>query len=436
MKTLRIVGGKGNRKKLEHLSQKLVQDDQWYGPDGQVIDSRFELISLMLPPAIKAFYSDMGRELKDLCGERYSRSGEIYRWGESKGSIVLGKQKVAITKPRLRNGETGEEVPLPSYERFQDPELFQDGVFIEGMKKVSQRDYEKGLPKIASSFGVSKSSISRRWIKATAKKLDELLNRDLKPLDIIAVFIDGKRFSKYGVVVALGVAMSGKKYILGIYQSSTENHQSCLALLNGLHKRGLPEEGLVFIVDGGSGLNKALEIKYQVHKPLERKAVRIRCHYHKWENIRGSLDDKDLKEIKPLFWGMREARTFSEAKTFSDTLENCLKRANLSALNSYQEAKDDLLMLHQLNLNADLRRFFATTNPIESLNSMTGEDLRRVKNWQDSQHFQRWLANSCLYNEKRMRRICGHRALPLLREALKIICHNEIQMDTEVAAVS
>ena len=187
MKTLRIVGKKGNRKKLEHLSQKLVQDDQWYGPDGEAIDSRFELISLMLPPAIKAFYSDMGRELKEICGDRYSRSSEVYRWGESKGSIVLGKQKVAIAKPRLRDSETGAEIVLPSYARFQDPELFQKSVFMEGMKKVSQRDYEKGLPKIAASFGVSKSSVSRRWINATSKKVEELLNRDLKPLDIVAV---------------------------------------------------------------------------------------------------------------------------------------------------------------------------------------------------------------------------------------------------------
>jgi transposase-like protein len=436
MKTLRIVGGKGNRKKLEHLSQRLVQDNLWYGPDGRRIDSQFELISLMLPSAIKAFYNDLNKEFKELCGERYSRQGEHYRWGESKGSIILGKQKVAIKKPRIRNIESKEEGVLPSYERFQDPNIFQHNVFIEGMKKVSQRDYEKGLPKIASSFGVSKSSVSRRWVKETGKRLDELLNRDLKPLDIVAIFIDGKRFVKYGVVVALGVAMSGKKFILGIYQSSTENHQSCLSLLNDLHKRGLSEEGILFIIDGGSGLNKALEIKYQVHKPQERRAVRIRCHYHKWENIRGVLDEKDASEIKPLFWGMRDARTFSEAKVFSDTIEDALKRSNLSALKSYQEAKDDLLMLHKLNLNSELRRFFATTNPIESLNSLTEEDLRRVKHWEDSRHFQRWLATSCLYNEKRMRRIYGYRALPLLKEALKIICHNEILLDTEVANVS
>ena len=133
---------------------------------------------------------------------------------------------------------------------------------------------------------------------------------------------------------------------------------------------------------------------------------------------------------------MREARTYSEAKAFSDQLEAVLKRSNLSALRSYEEAKEELLTLHQLNLSSQLKAVFSTTNLIESLNYLTEEDLRRVKNWQDSEHFQRWLATSCLNNEKRMHRIPGYRGLPLLREALKIMCHIEKIVDTEVAHVA
>lgn len=436
MATVRIVGGKGNRKKLEHLAQRLVQDDKWYGPDGQEIDSKFEVISMLLPPAVKAFFKELNDEVKTLCGERYSRSGEFSRWGSQDGSIVFGKQNIAIKKDRVRDTILNQEIPLKTYERFQDPALFRESVFVEGLKKVSQRDYRRGLPQIASSFGISKSSISRRWIQATSKKMDELLERDLKPLDIIAVFIDGKRFSKYGVIVALGVSADGKKYVLGIYQASTEHHQNCLSLLENLTKRGLPEEGLLFIVDGGSGLNKALNLKYAVDDPEKRKAVKLRCHFHKWQNIEPSLEQKDNKEASPLFWGMRMARTFSEAKAFSDQLETVLKRSNLSALKSYDEAKDELLLLHQLNLSSQLKAVFSTTNLVESLNYLTEEDLRRVKNWQDSAHFQRWLATSCLHNEKRMHRIPGYRGLGLLREALKILCHIETTMDAEVANVA
>ncbi|MGZ3746680.1 MAG: transposase, partial [Pseudobdellovibrionaceae bacterium] len=106
------------------------------------------------------------------------------------------------------------------------PKLFEQQVFAEGLKKVSQRDYEKGLSTIANSFGFKKSSVSRKWIKSTAKKLDELQNRPLKELDIRAVFIDGKRFHNQGVIIALGIAADGRKYVLGIYQASSENHTS------------------------------------------------------------------------------------------------------------------------------------------------------------------------------------------------------------------
>jgi hypothetical protein len=74
---------------------------------------------------------------------------------------------------------TGKEVNLSAYEKFQNPELFEQKVFHEGLKRVSQRDYEKGLSKFVNSFGFKKSTVSRRWIKATSKKLDELQNRSL-----------------------------------------------------------------------------------------------------------------------------------------------------------------------------------------------------------------------------------------------------------------
>ena len=164
-------------------------------------------------------------------------------------------------------------------------------------------------------------------------------SRSLQELEIGAVFIDGKRFRKYGVVVALGIANNGKKYVLGIYQASNEDQESCLNLLNDLESRGLPARGLLFIVDGGSGLNKALNIKYHCDEPKERrKAIRVRCHIHKWRNIEKALG-KDAHKAFGLFSAIRKAKDASEAKALSERLESVLRDLNLSALNSYLEAK-------------------------------------------------------------------------------------------------
>ena len=419
------------RRQVIAISSKELEAGQVPGFEpGVMLDSQHMLISALLPPAVKEFLAQCEAEVKGICGKRHAREeGLLSRWGTQAGSIYLGGQKVAVQKPRVR-GADGEK-SLATYEQFQDPKLFDSQVFQEGIRRVSQRDYVKGLPKIAASFGMSKSKVSKSWVKATENQLEKLRTRSLKDLGITAIFIDGKRFSKLGAVVALGVGADGRKHVLGLYQSSTENSAACRELLDDLDRRGLPESELLFIVDGGSGLNKALDEKYQAHDPENRRAYRVRCYVHKWRNITDVLTPKQSEEAAGLFWAIREARDLTQAMECAAALEKLLGKFNGSALASFLEAKDDLLALHRLGLSAQLRRFFSTTNPIESLNSLLEEDMRRVKRWQDSAHFQRWLATACLQNEKRMRRIRGFRSLPALVVRIQSLCTHEKTVDRD-----
>lgn len=427
-KVASIRGQRKPRQPLKHARRKDVAEGKFEGIDGP-IETQHLLVSLLLPENVKAFIRQCEQEVDRLCGPRYRHcKGRVnHRWGTAEGSIILANQNIAVEVPRVR-GKSG-EVPLETYQEFQDPQLFDQAVFTEGIKRVSQRDYEAGVSKIANSFGIKKSSISKRWIKATAKKLSELQTRSLKEMDIRAVFIDGKRFRKHGVIVALGVAADGRKFVLGIYQANSEHHESCLELLNDLERRGLPTSGLLFIVDGGSGLNLALNMKYECNDRRRRRAIRIRCYVHKWRNIEKVLGD-GADKASGLFWAIRDAKDTAEAKVLSDRLEGVLRTLNMSALQTYLEAKEDLLALHELKLSKDLKRLFSTTNPIESLNSMMEEDMRRVKRWTDSAHFQRWLATYCLRSEKRMRRCRGHRTLPGLWVLLRTLTDKQQQIDT------
>ena len=111
---------------------------------------------MLLPPAVKAFLKELESEFEQICGELSKHGGKNLRWGSQSGSIVLGNQHVAIEKPRVRS-RNGQEQILKRYKRFQDPSLFQEQIFAEGLKKVSQRHYQKGLQKITSILGSQKA---------------------------------------------------------------------------------------------------------------------------------------------------------------------------------------------------------------------------------------------------------------------------------------
>lgn len=165
------------RHPLKHALREDVLQDKFEGAEGP-LDTQHMLISALLPPAVKAFLKECEREVELLCGKRYEHGKTNQRWGSQNGSIILANQHVAVERPRVRNKD-GREVGLQTYQDFQDPRLFEQAVFTEGIKRVSQRDYEKGVSKIASSFGFKKSQVSKRWVKATAKKIEELQQRSL-----------------------------------------------------------------------------------------------------------------------------------------------------------------------------------------------------------------------------------------------------------------
>ena len=180
---------------------------------------------------MEAFFKELEAEVTELCGNRYTHGGGAARWGSEGGSVYLGGQKEAIKRPRARDCSEKKEVALKSYHRYRDPKIFEERVFHEGLRHVSQRDYERGIEKIGGSFEFKKSPISSAWKNATKKQLEQRMNRDPTTMRIVAVYIDGKRFYSQGVVIALGVGEEGKKHVLGFYQVNTESGASCLGLL-------------------------------------------------------------------------------------------------------------------------------------------------------------------------------------------------------------
>lgn len=186
-------------------------------------DTRVEMIQMLIPLGLKAVEELLQEQVTALAGARYSREGGVpgyARWGQQRGSVYLADQKVAVTVPRVRDTSRGQEVPLSTYSGLRDARQANELALRKVLKGLSCRDYESCVDPVAETFGLSPSSLSRRFKRASAKKLAELSERDLSGYDLISLFLDGKTFGDDQMVIALGVTLQGQKVVLGFVQTA------------------------------------------------------------------------------------------------------------------------------------------------------------------------------------------------------------------------
>ncbi len=381
------------------------------------LDVRVELIQALIPIGLEAVNETLQQEVSQLAGERYSRDGGVpgyARWGAQRGSVYLADQKVAIAVPRVRDRRRGQEVPLSAYQALQDPRRAEDASLRKVLKGLSCRDYEPCVDAVSETFGLSSSSMSRRFKRASGKKLAELAERDLSGYDIVALFLDGKTFGDDAMVIALGVTMKGEKVVLGFVQTATENERVCSQFLRSLVERGLNvETGVLCVIDGAKGLRKAVD------KVFGAKAAVQRCQWHKRENVVRYLSTSQQATFRRKLQRAYDQPTYSKAKAGLKKVRAELGLLNQSAVASLDEGFEETLTVHRLGLFKELGRSFKTTNCIENLNSLIGNRTGKVDRWRNSEQKHRWLATAILDIEPRLRTVVGYRHLPRLRAALQ-----------------
>ena len=409
MKSIVRVGRKGKRSGLAALAAEA---------ELSALDSRVELIQALIPLGLEAVSELLQQEVTALAGRRFQRTGGVPgydRWGSQPGSVYLTDQKVAIDVPRVRDVRRGQEVPLSSYQQLRQPRRAEEAAVRKILKGLSCRDYEACVEPVAETFGLTASSLSRRFKRASARKLAELQERDLSRYDLVGLFLDGKTFGDDAMVIALGVTLSGEKVVLGFVQTATENEAVCTAFLRSLIERGLQyDHGLLVVLDGAKGLRKA------VNKVFGKKAAVQRCQWHKRENVLGYL----ATGLKPVFkrkiQAAYEKPTYAAAKAALKRIRAELAEVNASAAASLDEGLEETLTLHRLELFKELGRSFKTTNCIENLNALIGQRTDKVDCWRNADQKHRWLATTLLDIEPRLRKVSGYEHLPRLRAALEV----------------
>ncbi len=305
-------------------------------------------------------------------------------------------------------------VPLTTYQQLRAPRHGDLGLLRKVLLGLSCRDYHACAEAIPAAFGLSPSSVSRRFVRASARKLRAFLERRLEPYDLVALVLDGKTFAADEMVVALGITLTGEKLLLGFVQTATENERVCAAFLRDLVERGLRHEpGLLCVIDGSKGLRKALQ---SVFGP---QAVVQRCQWHKRENVVAYLPKGQQATWRRKLQAAYERPSYPEAKGALLRLRAELRLLNESAVTSLDEGFEETLTLHRLGVFGALGASLKTTNCLESIHALVERRTGKVTSWRTSDQKHRWLAAALLDIEPRLRRIRGHRSLPLLRSALR-----------------
>lgn len=361
-----------------------------------------------------------------LAGPRYARikRKEAYRWGGQNGVVIYGGRKFDLDYPRVRSLK-GVELPLATYRQFKEGERIERSVYQKLLLGISTRKYERAIEDFCQGYGVSKSSVGRHFIKATAKQLRALLERRLDTLDLIAILIDGIEFKGYLLVVALGVDEEGRKHVLGLWQGATENTEVVTALLEDLVERGLsPSKNYLFVLDGAKALRKA------VKKVFGEEGEVQRCQLHKRRNVKSYLPLEHQEIVDRRLRAAYSMADYHEAKHSLGLTIRYLKRLNPSAARSLEEGLEETLTLHRLGVPFLLRKSLSSTNLIESPFSTSKDLSRRVKRWRNGEQVQRWAAASLLEAERRFRRINGYRYLPVLDAVLN---QGEVEKERSIA---
>ena len=175
----------------------------------------------------------------------------------------------------------------------------------------------------------------------------------------------------------------------------------------------MPRQGLLVILDGGTGRRSA------VTQVFRGRALVQRCQWHKRENVVSYLSTSEQADWRRRLQRAYTRPTYDEALPALDQLYSELEDRNQSAARSLAEGLEETLTLHRLGVYAVLGRSFKTTNCLESVNALVEERCAKVDHWKNSSQRHRWLATALVDIEPRLRKVMGYRHLPKLREALQ-----------------
>lgn len=315
--------------------------------------------------------SGLDAEMDEQLGyDRYDVKGketDDSRNGHSKKTLRTSFGDTTIQIPRDRKGEFDPVILRKNQTSIsQDVEAKIISMYAKGMSTTDIGDHIRDIYGIE----VSESTVSR----ITDKVLPEAREWQQRPLESVyaVMFMDAIHYHvrsegqivKKAVYIAIGIDLSGRKDVLGMWVGENESAKYWATVLNSLRNRGV-EDVFIACTDNLTGFANAIEAVFP-------KADIQNCIIHQLRNSSKYVSYKDLKalmaDLKKVYAAVDEPSAEEALEAFSARWDK--KYPKISA--SWRENWPNLSTYFKFP--EELRRLIYTTNAIEGFN----RQLRKV----------------------------------------------------------
>ncbi|GBU22961.1 transposase [Fibrobacteres bacterium R8-0-B4] len=289
------------------------------------------------------------------------------RNGHTRKSLKTSNGELEIQVPRDRNGDF--EPQLVKKHQSSLTHEIEEKILSMYAKGMTQSDIEGHIREI---YGLecSESTISR----ATDKILPVVRDWQARPLDPVyaVVFMDAIHFHvrsegsviKKAVYVAIGLSVTGKKDVLGMWVGENESAKFWATVMNSLKNRGV-QDILIACVDGLTGFTNAIEGVYP-------KTEIQSCVIHQIRNSTKYVSYKDIKaliaDLKRVYGAADERAALSELEKFAEIWDKKYPRIAESWRTNWVNLST------YFKYPPEVRTLIYTTNAIEGFN----RQLRKV----------------------------------------------------------
>jgi putative transposase len=408
-------------KREDKFTEFLVSNQQYFLPMVELIEtSELVIDSLVQTIGRAAVNAVLAISAAQIAGPPHQgargRGADVVRHGIQQGTVTLSGRKVHVMRPRLRKrwGGSGAEVPIPAYEAMQSDTDIGKRILAVMMRGVSTRNYEALVPDACEATGIKKSSVSRRFIQASARVCEEFAARRFADKRILVIYIDGMLFGDHHIVAAVGIDDAGHKHVLAITQGATENSATVTALLEEMVERGISSDGKtnrLFVIDGAKALRQGIRAVYGESARVQR------CRVHKVRNVTEHLPKSRREHAKKVLQAAFRLGG-DEGRRRLDELAVSYEKDCPNAAGSLREGLPEMFTIDSLCVSSTLRRSLGSTNIIENPNSGVRRKTGRVSIWKSADDVKRWATTAFVEVESGFRRVQGYNDMWMLDAAL------------------